>query len=501
MIKVPDGGRYTITGDEVANYTVRTNEGREFNGTIEVSEEAVRSVVSNLYGRNVLQQERDSDDWDEVTARLIASLRSDRNKLNTRESVKMETNSISSWFVEEAHNRYPVEEIGERMADGGFPQVREMVLEGAADEVRSREDDSIRSFNMVTMEWPHDARAYLAAYQYQNESHPSDYEDKIHEFANAVGVLDYETMQSELTWYYDDNPYHDPNLTDAEARAVCILRANDEDESIIEDVDSADNFLGWYRKSGNVDAATRACKFDAAIPEDIAMQLADPDEWGDLSADEIEDAKCVHCSTRFYHVHHHEEGETWLSNAGTVSDEIYGVGPGEPYSSDDDGSMVCRRCHEEFENDSHVLTYYSGSRLYQIGQSRSVQVDYGNMDDTHFESADELRPSEHQQMVDLLSGNTTDVIMLRQTDSASAPIEHQEELMADMVGHLDEIFDTGPIYIRERPHFSGAEHHIFVPTDAPKAVREVKLALDNADEIVQTETEEESEEGLGELFA
>jgi hypothetical protein len=474
--------------------------------TIDVDSSAISTDAIRLAAEAISR--RDAVDVSE--SKLMADLRSERRKLNTKDNVQMDANSLETWFVEQALDYFQREEVGEMCAEGGFPQIRHAVLEEESESVHNEyqlTDDWIRAFNNVTMEWPHDARAYLAAYEYRYQDHDADsYREQLEEFAEAVGVMEYNTtMQSELEWFHGENPYHDENLTDPEAKAVLILRANDEPEDIITDVESADNFIGWYKKTGDADSARRACRFDADIPEQLAPELADPDEWDELDPDNIESGMCAICGNDHYHVRHHEVGEAWVGADGQAVDEAYPFSESALSVDGGSGDLLCGQCYTSWESEEHIVTMFDGDDVFKLGKNRGITKDYGQIDDTDYLPAIDAGPTGATILEDAFGGAPEDYFELQPTDRASASRDDQSEALYLLLEDPTIVFEQGPVFIRQRPHFSGDEAMLYLPRDIPQVAQRGKEVLENADEIVDentdSESDAESEEGLGELFA
>lgn len=95
------------------------------------------------------------------------------------------------------------------------------------------------------------------------------------------------------------------------------------------------------------------------------------------------------------------------------------------------------------------------------------------------------------------------------TNRASASQDDQSDALHLLLEDPTIAFEQGPVFIRQRPHFSGDEIMLYLPRDIPQVAQQGKEVLEEADALLDEHTEsesddsntDESEEGLGELFA
>jgi len=110
----------------------------------------------------------------------------------------METKNIRTWFYHEA-----VEQLGEdtieaafagELYDGtnGVDAVRHALLEDTSERIADRIQQGysgVEAFNTVTSDWPHKARAYLAAYESNYGDNGDDaYQSDVTDFADTEGL-------------------------------------------------------------------------------------------------------------------------------------------------------------------------------------------------------------------------------------------------------------------------------------------------------------------------
>jgi len=113
----------------------------------------------------------------------------------------METKNIETWFYHEAFEQLGEDTIeaafgGELYDDtNGVDAVRHALLEDTSERIADRIEGGYRgveAFNSVTSDWPHKARAYLAAYESNyGDNGDGSYQEDVTDFADTEGLADF----------------------------------------------------------------------------------------------------------------------------------------------------------------------------------------------------------------------------------------------------------------------------------------------------------------------
>jgi hypothetical protein len=419
---------------------------------------------------------------------LSARTYSKKDKIFTGKNILMDNPEIETWILEQAFDEFTTDEMESLIDDGGYPAVRHELMARRSEEITeySETENLIAAFNHVSMEWPYQARAYLAAYEAQHADRGEpQYTDQCEEFAQAEDVMDYQT-RLDTDWWCGENPYQAENLTEKQAEAALLLHADEEDPSIVEDVEHAESFIKWYKRLGDAEQARRSCRFDGDIQPEVAGVLAGPDEWPDeMNPQNIHETSCLRCSIPLFDVYHNTHERLWVDHTGTAHGNAIDTGDDNEYHAQGSDGVLCNGCADMTRSETVILYVDNTSYRAEISGDDSVYRDIGSLDGNISEPLDTLDDSLEDQFFTLLfshNGETSDLFSVSPTGQAPSPIGAQEQLLSDIVDRTCLPDIDGPIYIHDDA--SAGAPRLLMPRTNPTAAREGKELLENADDLI-----------------
>jgi hypothetical protein len=376
----------------------------------------------------------------------------------------------------------------------GADALRKLLFRHAYDAISQRDDDSmVARFNGITSDWPHVLRARLASYEYARGRN-GEYEQKLYNFAEAEGWLDMTFEQTELSHFYDDNPFDDDSLSEREAKLVMLCRVRDMDEHAVIDGDIGDyeSLEWWLGKADTAEAALRAHRFGTDVPAEVIEHAASPDDWEVLDPHSFPRRECTNCGSDLYQIEPHNnvgEPEWFVDEMPSDSIEpcsVYNVGSARSVYYDpraDDDALFCQQCVDNsrprdpiqlsiITPENHVRVSFHSPLIKHEGDERLADC-----------STDVQR-----RVKRLYNGDSPAAIgMVRiqlPNAAASAPNYIQEDIMRSVFGDnitdiRDWLADSGTVIFE-----GGQRSAVLFPQDNIQAAQRVKNMLDNADEVV-----------------
>jgi len=381
----------------------------------------------------------------------------------------------TAWFIKIAHDR------GIKCTDyDGFPELRHAVLEDTSERIADeydRQDDWTLAFNNETMEWPHIARAYVAAYEARFTDRSEEYLDNCRDFAESMDVMGYD-IQSNLGWFEEHGTDMD-DLPEENVELALMLSANDDDIGIAREVENVSEFLNWYQDGTDASRAKTLAEFDGNIRPFMADVVAPRDAWDTIDPSNIPQETCLMCGDTFNKIHHRTQGVVWVRqhpDADIVSlhetgDEFFANRPGR----------FCGTCADRLREDNPQVAVVTDSGQYRIRSNGRVLADEA---DGAFDSIDNdndaslIRADTDRVMV-----NRNDVVSLSAQDhpraeTASGDVtEAEQTLLEDAFENPRRFFTEEGIFIVN--YESRGRYDLRVLQENTEALRDAKQVLDN----------------------
>ena len=410
------------------------------------------------------------------TNSLAERLRESRtSSLNTEPLDRMTDITPTAWFIKTAHERGI-----ECQEYDGFPELRQAVLADTSDRIADQHDshnDWTISFNNETMEWPHINRAYMAAYEARFTERDEDYLDNCRDFAESMDVADYD-VQSDLGWF-TENDIDISELPEQNVEVALMLSANDDDPSIVHDVDNPGRFLDWYQEGTSPERALILSEFDSNLPNSITNVVAPVSDWDTVDPHNIPQEGCLMCGDSFHKIHHREAGVAWVRHrpGGEVTD-IHEQG--EKYFANRHG-VLCDSCVHDFNENEPRIAITTDDGQYLVRSNGRVLADIG---DASFDSIDtEEQANGIRAQTDQIMRNRSGVIDISahnhpRAETASRSVtEAEQDLLNDAFDTPDRFFAESGIFIMEHAHNNEFMLRLF--DNNVEGLREVKEVLEN----------------------
>jgi len=389
---------------------------------------------------------------------------------------------------------YAGERSSELGATNGGDALTKVLFRHAYDEISSLDNGSmVGRFNEVTSDWPHILRAKLAAYEYARGREDDDYEDKLRDFAEAEGTIDMTFEQTELSHFYDNNPFADPSLSDDEAKAVMLCRMRDIDEEAIGDaeIEDFDGFLWWLKRADGVEEAMRAHHFGSDVPSVVVEYAAPPEEWEVLDPHSFPRKECVNCGDSLYQIEtaNYPGEPEWFSER--ISDgsiegarvEYIADPAGKYYSpSANDGDMMCGECltsleqHVEsscaaIDSEGNVITFDNCRRNFIIQTSEGR---IGSLESYTRNRVEEFATGTSPAGSGMISLNAP-------AHEARASASAQGDAIESIIGgDFPDMIDHGPLLVVS----VGSVGEVLFPSDDIEVAHMAKELLDSAHEVM-----------------
>jgi hypothetical protein len=410
--------------------------------------------------------------------------------------------NIDVWFVEQARTDFNRQRLGETFAQDGMAGVKELIVETASrdiSEMISGSASCVLAFNEVSTDWPHKARALLAAYEYYEQDRDDDtYMDDLERFVESENIPESEIFggQTSLRMFFDANPYEDDRLSEAQADAVMVLRADgaDIDEEQLLEVEDVERFVERYYSLNDVSAALHAHHFDTDIPDETLSELADPDEWpDDMDPGNVESHTCVYCGNGFSEVYANGERQVAghrsmeVTGYSTVGDELHVV-------AERNGTILCDNCYDDWESRAWQLTYSDGDRNetvvaeYNNGVLRDASGSFAAA--TSFEQAN---GETQDSTLDCSQSPNPDGYFQFEVSSTFGDVSQINATVREVIAPPTPV-SSGSFFATD----NGDSVTVYLPREDATAVRQFKEALN--ERVNAVDEQDETEEGLGELF-
>lgn len=356
-------------------------------------------------------------------------------------------------------------------------------------------DRPVTAFNRHTDNWPHQLRAEYAAYEYHEGGRDDDnYVSELRSFAESEGVLDMDFVQTELDTFYEANAFDDERLSEEEARAVMMARHYELDTNVSEidfsEINEVDDFVWWLKETEDVETAMRSHHFGTDVPTKIISQAAAPSDWDTLDPSDIETAEYVGRPAEAYYIHHHEVGETWVTESGPFDGER--VGDYSDRLADSSGNDPAERrrvlpASEEEQMSGDVIVATDGDVVTKFMRSHSIVChDYGRITDLVDDVQDgvalfaEGEPMNQMGLVDISPQGQGNATMEAQRDAMSYIITESPDT-------LSSIISDGIGMVWKQDSISGTSYYILFSRDNPEAARNMKQFLEHPEEYAPVE--------------
>lgn len=419
----------------------------------------------------------------------------------------MEANTVTMWFWKYASEQYSestIEELiaGDRYDDiSGTDAIRHHILSSNSQSIESeieRGYSPTDAFNSVTSDWPLKARAWMARYENSETDHGSEsYQQDTENFAMTEGIGSYNPEQTTLDFYGGDNPFDLGELSHNEAVTACLVAAKYDGDDTAEKVDEVleqaehhDTLRDWLYRSDSIDKAIRAHYYDGMLPEGLIEELSPPDEWEMLEPTEVEQVECHRCNDEYYHVNHHDEGKTWLSengSAGSMSRINQDEGTFFWYGSSiptEDESALCEACRHEWSGNTNTVAVLteSGDRL-SAEYNHGIAKDLGVSGDADAVARSDVDEETREFFINAISRQPPGNIEVSPNDAVADP-DLQREALDSLVTGEEDVPDIGDfVTIVKSTDLSGYRYYAYFPADDPQTGAALKKLLEEPEQV------------------
>lgn len=396
---------------------------------------------------------------------------------------------------------------------GGIDALRERVFEAARERIWNGIDAPGMEFNRVVGPWNHQFREYYAAYslkQIEDEIQDhNEYVSDLRRFAEAGDKMDYDPdtgAQTTLDLFLEDGGLREPNSQD-ELRVIvaCLAVGEEPPENIYELIGGldVDTFFDDVMNAGSIDTALEYSRYDSALPRGELSRLAPPDEWPD-DLDPLNTSRftCPSCHAEGREVYTEGGERAAVQSRGRMRD-LYELTEGGEYfipptSSHTPGDRVCSGC-VDFGRSERITIITENGEKCRLGVRSSFCRDFSYEEDG-FDTATVLDDEAIETAIDVPRMRPNEYIELTPDGAGNTPVEDQREVLERADSSEYRIFNHGPIFV----NITGRTPEsaiILVPRDDVRALKEVKNALERPGLVLDGDAENETSEGLGDIFA
>lgn len=368
------------------------------------------------------------------------------------------------------------------LSGNGFHGIIELVCSHVSDDIRRRVEESdigpIKAFNRARSGFSISQSAYIARYEllHDNTYDDDEYEDQLTTFAESGNLEDWEPMQTELSCYYEENPYDDASLTREEARTVMELRLHDYTDTAV-DLDEIENHSVFRErlKQGHTPEIARLSEQLGGVDPDILDKL--PDEWVDEPDDIIvETSPCAGCYEDVF-VARHESGDVGVITRHEDGGEVLSDDSPYFYMNDDEADAICASCAESVHSSKTARIALPDRPDCYLEYAAPIGYDKGVESDNHT-ALPELEDDVHQRAVDALLDGSSEAgfVYLSYTDGPASNLDTSNALNYVTQNGID----TDSLLLFEESVSYGETHYrVFFPQEDIDAAREAKEILES----------------------
>lgn len=266
--------------------------------------------------------------------------------------------SAQPWFYGKLRREHGDEAVIEAYRNGGLEGVRHAVLEEKSRDIAASatedSDDATTAFTRETVDWPHEACAYLARYETVNENGPEVYQEKTRQFAERLALLGEDESRLVLPpeYRYNDDPFTDDRLTEQQAEVLVVCRnylIDDPEQDVLSsDIFDKRSFARWLKRTdGDVSVALRAQGLDEPVPVDVARQIRPTSKWEEHDPGDVATAMCDVCGVDHYYVETNA-GVRWVDDGGNTSeiDDLHDASRGWYALTNSIADQLCESCKD-----------------------------------------------------------------------------------------------------------------------------------------------------------
>lgn len=361
--------------------------------------------------------------------------------------------------------------------------------------------DPFQAFTNVTDPWPLGIRGRIAAAEYIRGRSNDEYNDETRRFARVNNQLNENNEMTDPQYSqlplgdfeYDLNPFDDDRLSQEEAEVVLRVRMGGGDEAEIDfdEIGDLDDFVWWFNETQNVEESLRVHPFGQNANSEVLRHALNPDDWSELSPDEIKQGRCSVCQNEWHQIET-ENGIEWVSEAGDV-------GFLHDISSPDQEWYGRRSAPEDVEEDRFcsecVDEYFSPATNEQVivgsdGQISKVEWSYGVRRDLYYAeeyNSEGLTPFHHQieeireSSFSFSEGSSADGFLTVHPDQEHGAIDHQQEAISTILDDPTRAAFEGPLIIEKTQR--GNAFQIHFPNDRIQAATAAKQIIEEPEVV------------------